>query len=150
MSEGRLDLTQTHMLLNSSTTTVLPRTQFLVQHASTANGSSFLNLRETTVDVRSQTITLDGHNSTILRGRANGVVVVDKCKMLGGLDARGGAITLFGESDTVVDASGSVILGNNGTTVSDLPCNVRREGGQSLAIGGPSLVISEGNACNPL
>ena len=27
---------------------------------------------------------------------------------------------------------------------SDLPCNVRREGGQSLVIGGPSLVILEG------
>ena len=34
--------------------------------------------------------------------------------------------------------------------VSDLPCNVRREGGKSLVIGGPSLVILEGNACNPL
>ena len=34
-----------------------------------------------------------------------------------------------------------------GTMVSDLPC--RREGGQSLVIGGPSLVILEGNACNP-
>ena len=34
--------------------------------------------------------------------------------------------------------------------VSDLPCNVRREGGQSLVIGGSSLVILEGNACNPL
>ena len=28
--------------------------------------------------------------------------------------------------------------------VSDLPCNVRREGGESLVIGGPSLVILEG------
>ena len=36
------------------------------------------------------------------------------------------------------------------TQVSDLPCNVRREGGQSLVIGGPFLVILEGNACNPL
>ena len=27
-----------------------------------------------------------------------------------------------------------------GTVVSDLPCNVRREGGSSLVIGGPSLV----------
>ena len=34
--------------------------------------------------------------------------------------------------------------------VSDRPCNVRREGGQSLVIGGPSLVILEGKACNPL
>ena len=34
--------------------------------------------------------------------------------------------------------------------VSDLPCNIRREGGQSLVIGGPSLVILEGKACNPL
>ena len=34
--------------------------------------------------------------------------------------------------------------------VSDLPCNVRREGGQSLVVGGPSLVILEGNECNPL
>ena len=33
---------------------------------------------------------------------------------------------------------------------SDLPCNVRREEGQSLVIGGPSLVILEGKACNPL
>ena len=34
--------------------------------------------------------------------------------------------------------------------VSDLPCNVRREAGQSLVIGGSSLVMLEGNACNPL
>ena len=34
--------------------------------------------------------------------------------------------------------------------VSDLPCNVRREGGSSLVIGGSSLVILEGKACNPL
>ena len=36
------------------------------------------------------------------------------------------------------------------TVVSDRPCNVRREGGQSLVLGGPSLVILEGKACNPL
>ena len=35
-------------------------------------------------------------------------------------------------------------------SVSDRPCNVRREGGKSLVIGGPSLVMSEGKACNPL
>ena len=35
--------------------------------------------------------------------------------------------------------------------VSDLPCNFRREGGQSPVIGGSSLVILEGNnACHPL
>ena len=34
--------------------------------------------------------------------------------------------------------------------VSGLPCNIRREGGQSLVIGGPSLVIFEGKECNPL
>ena len=34
--------------------------------------------------------------------------------------------------------------------VSDLPCNIRREGGQSLVIGGSSLVILEGKACNSL
>ena len=34
--------------------------------------------------------------------------------------------------------------------VSDLPCNVRRERGQSLVIGGSSLVILEGKECNPL
>ena len=34
--------------------------------------------------------------------------------------------------------------------VSDRPCNVRREGGSSLVIGGPSRVILEGKACNPL
>ena len=34
--------------------------------------------------------------------------------------------------------------------VSDLPRTVRREGGQSLVLGGPSLVILEGKACNPL
>ena len=34
--------------------------------------------------------------------------------------------------------------------VSDLPCNIRREGGQSLVVGGPSLVMLEGKACNPL
>ena len=32
----------------------------------------------------------------------------------------------------------------------DLPCDVRREGGQSLVIGGSSLVTLEGKACNPL
>ena len=34
--------------------------------------------------------------------------------------------------------------------VSDLPCNIRGEGGQSLVIGGSSLVIFEGKACHPL
>ena len=34
--------------------------------------------------------------------------------------------------------------------VSYLPWNVRREGGQSLVIGGSSLVILEGKACNLL
>ena len=34
--------------------------------------------------------------------------------------------------------------------VSDLPCNVRREGGKSLVIEGPSLVVLEGKECNPL
>ena len=34
--------------------------------------------------------------------------------------------------------------------VRDRPCHVRREGGKSLVIGGPSLVILEGKACNPL
>ena len=34
--------------------------------------------------------------------------------------------------------------------VSDLPCNIRREGGQSLVIGGQPLVMLEGKACNPL
>ena len=32
----------------------------------------------------------------------------------------------------------------------DRPCNIRREGGQPLVIGGSSLVILEGKACNPL
>ena len=36
------------------------------------------------------------------------------------------------------------------TVVRDLPCDIRREGGQSLVIGGSSLVILEGKACNPL
>ena len=34
--------------------------------------------------------------------------------------------------------------------VRDLPWNIRREGGQSLVIGGSSLVILEGKARNPL
>ena len=34
--------------------------------------------------------------------------------------------------------------------VSDLPCDIRREGGQSLVIETPSLVILEGKECNPL
>ena len=34
--------------------------------------------------------------------------------------------------------------------VSDPPCNIRREGGQSLVIGASSLVILEGKACNPV
>ena len=36
------------------------------------------------------------------------------------------------------------------TQVSDLPCKIRREGGQSLVTGGPSLVILEGREGNPL
>ena len=36
------------------------------------------------------------------------------------------------------------------TAVSDLPCDVRREGGQSLVIGGSSLVMLEGREGNPL
>ena len=34
--------------------------------------------------------------------------------------------------------------------VSDLPCNIRRWGGQCLVIGGPSLVILEGGGVNAL
>ena len=34
--------------------------------------------------------------------------------------------------------------------VSEPLYSFRREGGQSLVIGGPSLVISEGKTCNPL
>ena len=34
--------------------------------------------------------------------------------------------------------------------VSDLPCNIRREGGRSLVIGGPSLVMLGGREGNPL
>ena len=34
--------------------------------------------------------------------------------------------------------------------VSDLPCDVRREGGESLVIAGASLVMLEGKACHPL
>ena len=34
--------------------------------------------------------------------------------------------------------------------VSDLPCDVRREGGKSLVIGGSSLVMLKGKVCNPL
>ena len=34
--------------------------------------------------------------------------------------------------------------------VSDLPCNIRREGGQSLVIGGSSLVILEGKGVQSL
>ena len=41
-------------------------------------------------------------------------------------------------------------LGEEKLAVSDLPCEVRREGGQSLVIGGPSLVILEGREGNPL
>ena len=39
---------------------------------------------------------------------------------------------------------------NRQAVASDLPCNIRREGGQSLVIGGSSLVILEGKACYPL
>ena len=41
-------------------------------------------------------------------------------------------------------------LKQRGDAVSDLPCNFRREGGQSLVIGGSSLVILEGREGNPL
>ena len=56
---------------------------------------------------------------------------------------------------TAVTDMGSGVFSGAFTTfigflVSDLPCNVRRQGGQSLVIGGSSLVILEGNACNPL
>ena len=37
-----------------------------------------------------------------------------------------------------------------GAWVSDLPCNIRRRGWQSLVMGGSSLIILEGKACNPL
>ena len=43
-----------------------------------------------------------------------------------------------------------LLSGTTYNSVSGLPCNVRREGGQSLVIGGSSLVILEGKACNPL
>ena len=41
------------------------------------------------------------------------------------------------------------IFNDGAQEVCDLPCTIRREGGQSLVIGGPSLVLLEGNACNP-
>ena len=41
-------------------------------------------------------------------------------------------------------------VNSNFKFVMDLPCNIRRDGGQSLVIGGPSLVMLEGKACNPL
>ena len=44
----------------------------------------------------------------------------------------------------------AILSAKSNSKVSDLPCNIRREGGQSLVIGGPSLVILEGKACNPL
>ena len=73
----------------------------------------------------------------------------------------------FPSFEVAPDATGSLLLsnvawvrptgwGNNmpvqfvSRQVSDLPCNIRREGGQSLVIGGSSLVILEGKACNPL
>ena len=73
----------------------------------------------------------------------------------------------FPSFEVAPDATGSLLLsnvawvrptgwGNNmpvqfvSRQVSDLPCNVRREGGQSLVIGGSSLVVLEGKACNPL
>ena len=66
-------------------------------------------MREASVTARASDIALDAYNATVLRGRQAGVVVADRCRMLAGLDARGGAITLFGESETVVDAAGSVV-----------------------------------------
>ena len=43
-----------------------------------------------------------------------------------------------------------VVQGGLAIQVSDLPCNIRREEGKSLVLGGSSLVLSEGKACNPL
>ena len=56
---------------------------------------------------------------------------------------------------TLIDLSGNTTDGGTGDgdgvlraaeQVSDRPCNFRREGGKSLVIGGPSLVILEGKA----
>ena len=47
---------------------------------------------------------------------------------------------------TIECQNGKVILDTQGTKkASDRPCHVGREGGQSLVIGGPSLVMLEGN-----
>ena len=57
-------------------------------------------------------------------------------------------LVVTGEADTIVPPANSELV--MAQLVSDLPCNIRREAGQSLLIGGSSLVILQGKACNPL
>ena len=79
-----------------------------------------------------------------------------------------GAVFVTGIAWVVIATCASTLLRERRAPVSDLPCNVRREGGESLVIGGPSLVMLEGRegipfsiggpslvilggkACNPL
>ena len=61
-----------------------------------------------------------------------------------------GFLTAQDDDDDVDDDATQAPKTKWKTLVSDLPCNIRRGRGQSLVTGGPSLVISEGKACNPL
>ena len=50
----------------------------------------------------------------------------------------------------LLPGSSDLMISQETWTASDRPCNVRREGGESLVIGGPSLVMLEGREGNPL
>ena len=57
----------------------------------------------------------------------------------------------LGAQGSLVDCSQVVVKHDAyGGAVSDLPCDIRREEGKSLVIGGPSLAMLEGKTCNPL
>ena len=60
------------------------------------------------------------------------------------------AATIFGENNPGGKLPVTMYHSSYINQVSDLPCNIRREGGKSLVMRGPSLVILEGKACNPL
>ena len=61
-----------------------------------------------------------------------------------------GRFPMYASPDAFLTTAAGVLLIGGRFPASDLPCNVRGEGGQSLVIGGPSLVMLEGKACHPL
>ena len=84
------------------------------------------------------------------RGRARGACSHSHRLRVAQVWEATGVLHALDGGDLAEAAAAEKRLDKQACVVSDLPCYVRREGGESLVIGGSSLVILEGKACNPL